>query len=407
MGWLDKGFKNLLKGGKELMSSPAGIMALGVLAPYAAPWMTKLGGMRGLGMLKSPMISNALKNAAMNYGIATLTGSKHPGKAALWAGAASLPFTYMQGAQAAGQYNKLYKTSEAFTGLDKANQAQVLAGDWSGAGLADNPMMNWADFALGKDMAPLNTLGSRVQGDLTGVRDIPRITPKAETLVGADAWADVIPPAISPDVYTGPDPHAWKFTYDMPRENIPIDLSGVQDTASSYFTREPSAAQIAATRPGGIGSIPAALGFENIDVMASLVPQVAGLYGGRMSPEERWLAAQEKQIRMWAFQFGIPYEEAKEIWKDGWKNPYYTTSTPAEYGRFANRGGYIDDYTAGGKAVGPGTGKSDSIQPVALSNGEFVFTEEATNNFPGGADGLYSLMNRLDPESETPQEARA
>ena len=47
MGWLDKGFKNLLKGGKELMSSPAGIMALGVLAPYAAPWMTKVGGMKG------------------------------------------------------------------------------------------------------------------------------------------------------------------------------------------------------------------------------------------------------------------------------------------------------------------------------------------------------------------------
>jgi len=138
MGWLDKGFKNILKGGKELLSSPAGIMALGVLAPYAAPWMTQVGGMRGLGMLKSPMISNALKNAAMNYGIATLTGSKHPGKAALWAGAASLPFTYMQGAQAAGQYNKLYKTSEAFTGLDKANQAQVLAGDWSGAGLAES-----------------------------------------------------------------------------------------------------------------------------------------------------------------------------------------------------------------------------------------------------------------------------
>jgi len=88
---------------------------------------------------------------------------------------------HLHAAQAAGQYNKLYKTSEAFTGLDKANQAQVLAGDWSGAGLADNPMMNWADFALGKDMAPLNTLGSRVQGDLTGVRDIPRITPKAET----------------------------------------------------------------------------------------------------------------------------------------------------------------------------------------------------------------------------------
>ena len=66
----------------------------------------------------------------------------------------------------------------------------------------------------------------------------------------------------------------------------------------------------------------------------------------------------------------------------------------------------VDDYTAGGKAVGPGTGKSDDIQPVALSNGEFVFTEKATNNFPGGAEGLYSLMNRLDPESETASEAR-
>ncbi len=408
MGWLDKGFKNLLKGGKELLSSPAGIMALGVLAPYAMPWMKGLGATKGLGMLKSPMISNALKNAAMNYGIATLTGSKHPGKAALWAGAASLPFTYMQGAQAAGQYNKLYKTSEAFTGLDKANQAQVLAGDWSGAGLADNPMMNWADFALGKDMAPLNTLGSRVQGDLTGVRDIPRITPKAETLVGADAWADVIPPAISPDVYTGPDPHAWKFTYDMPRENIPIDLSGVQDTASSYFTRDvaPGTLDKLALNPGIAGLGPM-MGLEGIDLMSSIIPQIAGLYGGRMSQHELWEAAKEKQIRMWAFQFGIPYEEAKELWKEGWKNPYYETQTPHDYGPFRNRGGYIDDYTAGGKAVGPGTGKSDSIQPVALSNGEFVFTEEATNNFPGGADGLYSLMNRLDPESETPQEARA
>ena len=150
----------------------------------------------------------------------------------------------------------------------------------------------------------------------------------------------------------------------------------------------------------------AMMGLENIDIMASLMPQVAGMYGGRMSDEEQWLASQEKQIRMWAFQFGIPYEEAKELWKEGWKNPYYATKTPHDYGSFRNRGGYIDDYTAGGKAVGPGTGKSDSIQPVALSNGEFVFTEEATNNFPGGADGLYSLMNRLDPESETAQEAR-
>jgi len=365
MGWLDKGFKNILKGGKDLLSSPAGIMALGVLAPYAAPWMTKVGGMKGLGMLKSPMISNALKNAAMNYGIATLTGSKHPGKAAMWAGAASLPFTYMQGAQAAKQYNQL-----------------GLGGD----------KKNWYDFARGN-------VGDTVTmpGAVTQSYNIPK---------GMEG--------VYPGYGVGPSGYAEgaEMLGSAPRISSSFGPSTTTDLASKginmdYFTRDPSAAQIVATQSGGIGRLPAALGLENIDVMASLVPQVAGLYGGRMSEEELWLASQEKQIRMWAFQFGIPYEEAKEIWAEGWRNPYYTTNTPAGYGGFRNRGGYIDDYTAGGKAVGPGTGKSDSIQPVALSNGEFVFTEKATNRFPGGADGLYSLMNRLDPESETPQEARA
>jgi hypothetical protein len=157
-----------------------------------------------------------------------------------------------------------------------------------------------------------------------------------------------------------------------------------------------------------------------VDMPAAIVPQITGMYGGRMTDEEKWLASKEKQIRMWGFQHGIPYEEAKEIWKDGYRNPYYQTRTPHDYGDFQwsgsdayagnkNKGGsigYTDDYTAGGSAVGPGTGTSDSIRPVALSDGEFVFTEEATNNFPGGHEGLYSLMNRLDPNSERAEEAR-
>ena len=385
MGWLDKGLKNIFKGGKDFLSSPAGIMALGVLAPYASPWMSGMmakAGATGLGqsalgqgastLLKSPMISNALKNAAMNYGIATLTGSKHPGKAAMWAGAASLPFTYLQGAQAANQYNTLGKDL-------------IEAGDLSKA--------SWADYALGKDIPsiPGDVLDYKDTTDFlnTRMKDYSKLT-DYDMEWPVDAYKNIksLPPG-------GPtlEPILGKAT---PAPDI-----------GGYFTREPSAAMTTAIESGGLGSLPAAFGLENIDIMASLVPQIAGMYGGRMSEEEQWLASQEKQIRMWAFQFGIPYEEAKELWKEGWKNPYYETQTPHDYGPFRNRGGYIDDYTAGGKAVGPGTGKSDSIQPVALSNGEFVFTEEATNNFPGGADGLYSLMNRLDPESETPQEARA
>ena len=369
MGWLDKGFKNLLKGGKDFMSSPAGIMTLGLLAPYAAPWMS--GAMAAVPGMGSPMVSNAISNAALNYGIATLTGSKHPEKSALWAGAASLPFTYMKSANLAKQYN----IDAGLTGAGKAS---------------------WADIATGKIMP-----GSKysIPGK-TSYQDIisgPQTAPQYDLQdVGVPSWGTDIPDSsqilgtreIMGAPTTGTVPDMPYFTRG---------LSG-EDTLGLEMARAGSS---------GLGSMVPGLGLENVDIMAALVPQVAGLYGGRMSPEERWLASQEKQIRMWAFQFGIPYEEAKEIWKDGWKNPYYTTQTPEEYGSFRNRGGYIDDYTAGGKAVGPGTGKSDSIQPVALSNGEFVFTEKATNNFPGGADGLYSLMNRLDPESETPTEARA
>jgi len=364
MGWLDKGFKNLLKGGKDFMSSPAGIMTLGLLAPYAAPWMS--GAMAAVPGMGSPMVSNAISNAALNYGIATLTGSKHPEKSALWAGAASLPFTYMKSANLAKQYN----IDAGLTGAGKAS---------------------WADIATGK------------------------IMPGSEySIPGKTSYQDIISGPQTAPQYDLQDVGVPSWGTDIPDSSQILgtrEIMGAPTTGTvpdmSYFTREPGALQTAAAKQGGLGSMTAMMGLENVDIMAALVPQVAGLYGGRMSEEEQWLASQEKQIRMWAFQFGIPYEEAKEIWAEGWRNPYYTTKTPEEYGSFRNRGGYIDDYTAGGRAVGPGTGKSDSIQPVALSNGEFVFTEEATNNFPGGADGLYSLMNRLDPESETPTEARA
>ena len=372
MGWLDKTFKNIVSGGKDLLNSPVGLLALGVAAPYLSSYMGSSAALptwMSKGVLGSPMVSNAVKNAALNYGIASLTGSEHPERAAMWAGAASMPFTFMQGASAAGDYNALAKAA----GSDQT--------------------ASWYDYALGKDLPSItgSPIGYKDTTQLlnTRIKDPSKFTDYHD-LWPSEAYKNIqsLPPGgptIEP-IFGKPTPAP--------------DIGG-------YFTRDPSALQSAAIEKGGIGSLPAMLGLENVDVMAALVPQIAGLYGGRMSEEEIWNKQKEKRIRSWAHRYGIPYEEAKEIWKHGWRNPYYQTQTPGDYGRFANRGGYIDDYTAGGKAVGPGTGKSDSIQPVALSNGEFVFTEKATNNFPGGADGLYSLMNRLDPESETPQEARA
>jgi hypothetical protein len=391
MGWLDKGLKNIFKGGKDMLNSPIGLLALGVAAPYLASymgasgaggsWMANMAAKKGMtGALAkgvgSPMVSNALKNAALNYGIASLTGSEHPERSALWAGAASMPFTYMQGAAAAGDYNALAKAA----GSDQT--------------------ASWYDYALGGDIpsipgSPIHGAGSPLSYKDTTQLLNTRIQDPSKFTDYHDLWP----------------PEAYKNIQSLPPGGPTIEQILTKPTPApeigGYFTRDPSASMTKAIETGGIGSMGAMMGLENVDIMASLIPQVAGLYGGRMSEEEIWEKQKEKRIRSWAHRYGIPYEEAKEIWKHGWRNPYYQTKTPGDYGSFRNRGGYIDDYTAGGKAVGPGTGKSDSIQPVALSNGEFVFTEEATNNFPGGADGLYSLMNRLDPDSETATEGRA
>jgi len=180
--------------------------------------------------------------------------------------------------------------------------------------------------------------------------------------------------------------------------------------AMQYFGRDGAAMGAELAKSPGLGSLIPGLGLENVDIMASLVPQVAGLYGGRMSEARKWEKFKEQQIKRMAFQYGIPYEEAKEIFKDGYRNPYYQTTSAGDYGDIEfNKGGspaYKDSYIAGGKVVGPGTGKSDDVRPVALSNDEFVITEKAAKNFPGGHAGLYSMMNKLDPESETIEEAR-
>ena len=72
-------------------------------------------------------------------------------------------------------------------------------------------------------------------------------------------------------------------------------------------------------------------------------------------------------------------------------------------------GGISDlDMRLGGASNGPGTGTSDDI-PAMLSDGEFVVTAKAVENLGGGdrmlgAQRMYQMMNKLDPNSQTPAE---
>ena len=73
------------------------------------------------------------------------------------------------------------------------------------------------------------------------------------------------------------------------------------------------------------------------------------------------------------------------------------------------KGGIADlDLRGGGASFGPGTGTSDDI-PAMLSDGEFVVTANAVKNLGGGdrmegARRMYSMMNQLDPNSQSPSE---
>ena len=374
MGFLDNAFKNVVRGARDFVKGPGGILALSAAAPFLAPTLGAKFGATGLGAkllgskaaptilgkaLASPYIKNALTNAAIQGGIASLTRSRHPFKAMAYSALASMPFSYMQAAQA----------SKAFNLANPDNKVSTL------------------DMLLGGN----KTIPGKVSyTDIMGTRMVPGEATTAELAAGID------PPMIKETFST---PH-----FAMTR--APDKVINLSDQMGNYFLNPGQAEMMAAnTGVGGLASL-----FGDVDLMATVVPQIAGMYGGRMTDAERFEAFKEKQIRMYAFQFGIPYEEAKEIFKDGYRNPYYTTQTPTDYGpiQYANMGGeiYKDDYTAGGKAVGPGGPKEDKIRPVALSDEEFVFTAEAANNFPGKHKGLYAVMNALDPDSEKPEEAR-
>jgi hypothetical protein len=377
MGFLDNAFKNVVRGARDFVKGPGGILALSAAAPFLGPAIgTKLGA-TGLGKsflasgfgqklasaVASPYIKNALTNAAIQGGIASLTRSRHPFKAMAYSALASMPFSYMQAAQA----------SKAFNLANPDNKVSTL------------------DMLLGNNKT---ISGDTLYNNITGTSMVPGKATTAELKAGIEA--PMIP---GPGFAKGPagGPVVTK---------LPDRVINLADEMGNYFLNPGQAEMMAAnTGVGGLASL-----FGDVNLMATAVPQIAGMYGGRMTDAERFEAFKEKQIRMYAFQFGIPYEEAKEIFKDGYRNPYYTTQTPTDYGpiQYANMGGeiYKDDYTAGGKAVGPGGPKEDKIRPVALSDEEFVFTAEAANNFPGKHKGLYAVMNALDPDSEKPEEAR-
>ena len=180
----------------------------------------------------------------------------------------------------------------------------------------------------------------------------------------------------------------------------------MEDAAANYNYFMKSDAALKAARAKDATGLAAFMPQTDMDLLRSFVPQLAGVYGGRETDAQAWDRKRKQRIQQLAWMYGVdPSMITGEM-----TNPWYDNTPPALDWKYANQGG-IMNLDAGGNVSGPGTGTSDSIN-AKLSDGEFVMTAKAVENFGGGdrqagAQRMYSLMNQLDPQSQTAAEGMA
>ena len=338
-----------------------------------------LGAKLGIGSLFSgmnPLMANALKQTALGYGTAALSGSRRPAQAALAAGLTSIPFSYLSAANAAKTFNA-------------AN-----AGATTQEALRPQSVMKKIPFD---------------QVDVDQGFFMPSQTP---TTVMAPTTVPYTAPTVSAqDILFGRMPESAMMGPSSLNQYV-----GNQADAMPGFTRtlNPNATGAAdqfvfsQEVPGKALAMPDAdifskavltedglpTGRFETNFLPTAVSQAAGLYAGRDTPEEEFEAAKRRRRKELAFLYGVD----ESLIEGEMDNPFYQ-------GSFMNTGGIATlNMDMGGDVSGPGGPKDDMID-AKLSDGEFVMTAKAVENFGNGdrmagAKRMYKMMNKLDPESE-------
>jgi len=375
MGFLSKLFKK---------AKPFLPIALSMMMPSAMAFAGKSKLLSGIFGGMNPMAANMLKQSALGYGTAALSGSKRPGKAAMYAGLASLPFSYMSASQAANAFNQQQAGTQ---GMER--------------------------YLVSPEVASVPTYGgeygkvisrSPFKPEQWGFRDIAGVGGKVPKLSAWDIMSGRAPEGMTANLPDTLRSESYKFSDDAVRRLDPSGKSKYlyEDIVKGDPFDMPGADIFSKTTPEKLvmakdGSIVATGGEQVANWLPTAASQAAAMYGGRMTPEEEWEAAQKKRKKELAWMYGVP----EDMIEGEMTNPWATG------GGFWNKGG-IASLENGGDVSGPGTGTSDSIN-ANLSDGEFVMTAKAVENLGGGdrytgARKMYDLMNVLDPESETMSE---
>ena len=339
-----------------------------------------LGAKLGIGSLFSgmnPLMANALKQTALGYGTAALSGSRRPGRAAMVAGLTSIPFSYMSAANAAKQFN----AANAGATTQQALRPQEV-------------------------MSPKNFIDPR--------QSMYTMTPQTAmvpTQVMAPTTVPYTAPTVTPmDVMLGRTPETMMGPSSLNEYvgNQAESMPGFTRTLNPNATSEADQFLYSKEVPGKALAMPTAdifskpvldeagmsTGRFETSFLPTAVSQAAGLYAGRDTPEEAFEKAKNRRRKELAFLYGVD----ESLIEGEMDNPFYT-------GSFMNTGGIASlDMEMGGDVSGPGGPKDDMID-AKLSDGEFVMTAKAVENFGNGsrmegAKRMYKMMNKLDPESE-------
>ena len=407
----------------KLMKSDVMKMALPMLLPYA------MGPIFGSGIMGSmfggmnPMARNMLQQSMLGYGTAALTGSKHPEKAAMYSGLASMPFSFMKANEAANMYNKGLENFDIDRFSTEPIMSEAVEPWWDYTGAGPGGLEQQLGIGSPGSSAVYNP---GTPSKFTGKYQVPEWNKEAvanflkqqEKLKAdpIDAW----------DVIRGRK-HLEKNILDVPfrREaNVMKDVTrpiynaekqameNVVMPTSEWRGGDPTLAATEMTMPevdfyskvskGGKNLLGQELtkGETVTDWLPMIASQTAGLYGGRPTDEELWEDTKARRRKELAFMYGID----EDLMGGEMENPYYGG------GGFWKDGGIAAlEMDAGGAVNGPG-GPKDDVIDAKLSDGEFVMTAKAVENLGGGdrmagAKRMYNMMNQLDPQSETVQES--
>jgi hypothetical protein len=388
----------------DIMKNPFVQMA----TPFAlSAVMPHLGITGMLGGIKNPMLRSAIEQSLIGGTRALMMRDKHPGRAAMYAGLGSMPFSFMKANAVADAYNKKY-VGEGAADLYKTHGTKIMTDPGRAAQEAFYSGPGGLEQTLG--VGTYNPAVTAIEPSYGKLRGAPWSIPEGfKQPTKIDAW----------DVLGGK-------TYDIP-EARNMALTGVGDPVFSEagddilgWTPETAWDATQSRIPAQEGYMPAedfdfyskvGKGGKNLlgqtltedktytDYLPTVGAQTAGWIAGQPDADEREEERRMANRRRMAEMYGIP----EHLLGGLMENPYDT-------GSFWKDGGIATlEMDAGGAVNGPG-GPKDDVIDAKLSDGEFVMTAKAVENLGGGnrlagAKQMYNMMNQLDPQSETVQES--